>query len=128
MAREYSLVWAFDPFQDQPSFLTKRMFGSLAAYVHGRLMLCEDPEERKWKGKTYPFALWNGILIPTEKQHHDSLIREFSDLVSHPVLPKWLYLPMNVEEIEEMATKMGERIARNDTRFGVVPKERRRPK
>jgi len=126
--REFTLLWAFEPFEEDPSFLTKRMFGGLAAYVHGRLVmvLFEESGDRKWKGKTYPYDLWNGILFPTEREHHESLMRKFPNLVSHPVLGKWLYQPQATLDFEETVEALGKLIARDDFRLGVVPKPKRR--
>jgi hypothetical protein len=34
-----SLLWIFEPFEDDPGFLRKRLFGFEAAYVDGLLCL-----------------------------------------------------------------------------------------
>lgn len=124
--KEFTMTWAFEAFDRDPTFCEKRMFGCLAAYRQGRMVmvLAEDPGERSYRGKKYSFDIWNGILLPTEKEYHGSLIQEFSGLVSHPVLGKWLYLPASDENFETRAREIGSRIAQGDARFGIEPKVR----
>jgi hypothetical protein len=90
------------------------MFGCQAVYLHGRLVLALNSGEEPW----------NGLLIPTEKQFHDSIIKDFKDVVQHSVLKKWLYLPEASEDFETVAQEIVEAIRINDPRFGVEPKER----
>ena len=129
----FTHTWIFEAFDRDPTFFEKRMFGCLAAYVQGRMVmvLAEDPGEQSYRGKKYPYDIWNGILLPTEKSNHASLIKEFGSLVSHPVLGKWLYLSASDENFETLARKLGTRIAEGDPRFGIEPKIRslkRKPK
>ncbi len=99
-----------------PSYVGKAMFGCEAVYVQGLLVLVlADTEEP-----------WNGILVPTEKIRHQSLIAEFPDLVAHPILPKWLYLSAELDVFESVAKRLVQRIALADDRFGVLPKRRKR--
>jgi hypothetical protein len=122
--KEFLSTWAFDAFDGDPSFCTKRMFGCLAAYVRGRIVmvLTEDPGDQSYRGEKYSFDLWDGILLPTEKIFHESLMKEFSGLKPHPVLGKWLYLPAADETFEARAREIGEHIAGGDLRLGVDPK------
>ncbi|GAB4484294.1 MAG: hypothetical protein OHK006_08240 [Thermodesulfovibrionales bacterium] len=110
------LQWVLEPLMDIPSYFEKPMFGCLAAYVHGRLSLVlasgEDP--------------WNGILIPTGHEHHDSIRRDFPHTVQHPVLKKWIYLPEASEEFESTSSGVVEAVLRNDRRFGVEPQEKKK--
>ena len=70
--------------------------------------------------------VWNGILFPTDREHHESLSQEFPGLVSHSVLGKWLYLPMNDLNFEDFVGRIGILIARGDARFGVLPSKTRK--
>lgn len=99
------------------------MFGGLAAYCRDRLVmvLVENPGEQDYRGKCYGFDIWDGILLPTEKNHHASLMKEFPDLKPHPVLGKWLYLPAAAEDFETTARTLAESIAQDDPRLGVYP-------
>ena len=90
------------------------MFGCLAIYLHGRLMLALTSGEEPW----------NGLLIPTEHQFHDAIQKEFRDVAQHSVLKKWLYLPEATEDFETVASDIVEAVRMNDQRFGVEPKER----
>jgi hypothetical protein len=96
------------------------MFGCLAIYMHGRLSLLLSSGEEPW----------NGLLIPTDHQFHESIRQDFSNVIQHPVLKKWLYLPEASEDFETIASEIVEAVRMNDQRFGVEPKERvkKRPK
>ncbi len=67
---------------------------------------------------------WGGLLIPTEHQHHDAIVKEFQHVVQHSVLKKWLYLPEATEDFETVASDIIEAVRMNYQRFGVEPKER----
>ena len=98
---------------EEPSYLEKPMFGCLAIYLHGRLTLVLASGEEPW----------DGLLIPTEHQFHDAIVKEFRDVVQHSVLKKWLYLPEATEDFETVASDIVEAVRMNDQRFGVEPKE-----
>ena len=89
------------------------MFGCLAIYLRGRLMLVLASGQEPW----------DGLLIPTDHQFHDAILKDFSDLVQHSVLKKWLYLPEATEDFETVASDIVEAVRMNDQRFGVKPKE-----
>lgn len=112
--KTHPLLWVIEPLMEEPSYLEKPMFGCLAVYLHGRLMLALASGEEPW----------NGLLIPTEHQFHDSIREEFKNVVQHSVLKKWLYLPEATEDFETVASDIVEAIRMNDERFGVEPKER----
>jgi hypothetical protein len=99
---------------DEPSYMEKPMFGCEACYLHGRLVLVlADGDEP-----------WNGVLIPTERDFHDSVIGDFKGVVQHPVLKKWLYVSQSSEDFETVASGIVEGVRMNDPRLGVEPKER----
>jgi hypothetical protein len=99
------------------------MFGCLAAYVQGRMVmvLAEDPGERSYRGRTFAYDIWNGIMLPTERKFHASLTQEFKSLKPHPVLAKWLYLPATDQDFETLASAYSDRIMAGDPRFGIEP-------
>jgi hypothetical protein len=112
--KQHLLQWLVEPLMDEPSYLGKPMFGCEACYLHGRLALVlADGDEP-----------WNGLLVPTEKDVHDSVITDFNGVVQHPVLKKWLYLSQSSEDFETIASDIVEAVRMNDRRFGVEPKER----
>lgn len=64
------------------------------------------------------------MLIPTYHEFHESIRKDFSDVVQHSVLKKWLYLPEALEDFETVASDIVETVRMNDVRFGVEPKEK----
>jgi len=112
--KTHRLLWVVESLMEEPSYLPKPMFGCLAIYLHGRLMIVLASGEEPW----------NGLLIPTEHQFHDAIVKEFQEVVQHSVLKKWLYLPEATEDFETVASDLVEAVRMNDQRFGVEPKER----
>jgi hypothetical protein len=110
------LLWVVDSITEEPSYLNRAWFGCRAIYLHGKLMivLCSGEEP------------WNGVLIATEKDFHKGIRQEFQNVVQHPVLKKWMYLPENSEDFETVVADIVEAIRIGDERFGVEPKERKR--
>ena len=53
--KEFTYTWAFEAFDRDPTFCQKRMFGGLAAYVQGRMVmvLTENPGERSYRKKLF---------------------------------------------------------------------------
>lgn len=109
---EFSQSQLFEGFLDQPTFQYKRMFGGLACYYNGLLVavLMEEPGSH-----------WNGLLVPTDRSHHDTLKSEIPGLINHPVLGKWLYAPLNDEEYENSSDLVLRLIRKGDPRVGIVP-------
>jgi hypothetical protein len=112
--------WIFHAFEDHPSFFTKRMFGGLAAYLFGRMMLVlvEPTKTGRWN--------WHGVLVCTEYAHHRAIAEEFPHLEPHDILRKWLYIDSRHGRFERTMEQVAEAIARNDPRFGVHPRPSRR--
>lgn len=92
------------------------MFGCLAAYLHGRLMAVIADKEGEW----------SGLLVPTSREHHASLIEEFPALTPHPVLGKWLFITSSHEDFEDVSSRLIEAMTEGDPRFGVEPKTKDR--
>jgi hypothetical protein len=114
--KPHPLHWVVEPLWAEPSYFEKSMFGCRGCYRHGRLILALASRDKE---------PWKGILIPTEKAYHESLLNEFPKLMVHPLLKKWLYLPEETEEFEEMASKLVHLIARHDLRIGVIPQPKK---
>jgi hypothetical protein len=112
--KEYPLRWVVESLEEERSYMEKSMFGCLAVYLHGRLSLLLSSGEEPW----------NGLLIPTDHQFHASIRQEYQNVIQHPVLKKWLYLPEASEDFESDAQEIVEAIRMNDPRFGVEPKEK----
>lgn len=114
--KQHPLLWVVESIMEEPSYLERAWFGCKAIYLHGLmvLVLCSGEEP------------WNGLLIPTDHHFHDDILKDFQDVVQHPVLKKWLYLPEASEDFETVASNIIEAIRMNDQRLGVEPKERKR--
>ena len=109
-------AWLWEPLESEASFLLRPMFGTRAAYIDGRLVLCFSAGEEPWRG----------VLVCTDRTHHGSLIAEFPALVPHPVLPKWLYLSDSIDAFERLAERLVSMARRRDPRIGINPRDRRR--
>ncbi|MBI2350102.1 MAG: hypothetical protein HYV00_01215 [Deltaproteobacteria bacterium] len=112
-AKSHPFHWVVEPLLEEPSYIERAMFGCRGCYLYGRLVLVlaargEEP--------------WNGLLVPTEREHQQSLGSEHKNLAVHPVLKKWLYLPESKEDFEEAARALVECVLANDLRIGVEPK------
>lgn len=110
-------AWLLEPLEEQPSFLARPMFGCLAAYFNGLLVLVLADGDEPWRG----------VLVATERDAHADLRREFPALGPHPILPKWLYLPETAPSFERDAQALVRCVRLLDPRLGVLP-ERDRPK
>jgi hypothetical protein len=111
-----SLVWIFDAFERDTTYVRKRMFGCDAAYVEGLLCLVAADRE----------APWNGLLVCTSQERHAALIDDMPALRPHPVLGKWLYVPQDDPAFETVAERLTALVLARDSRVGVEPKPRRR--
>ena len=113
--RTFDNEWIFQVFEDHASFFTKRMFGGLAVYLFGRMMmvLVEPTETGRWK--------WHGVLICTEYAQQPAILEEFPELAPHDTLKKWLYIDSRHEYFERTMERVAKAIARDDQRFGIHP-------
>jgi hypothetical protein len=114
--KRFDNEWIVQVFENHPSFFTKRMFGGLAVYLFGRLMmvLVEPTKTGRWK--------WHGVLICTELAHHSAIIDAFPPLAPHNVLKKWLYVDSRHADFEGTMERVAHAVARDDPRFGVQPR------
>lgn len=107
--------------------IRKPMFGGFAYYLDSKLILTafESPGDTSYKNKKFLFEIWHGLMFPCEKIHHELLLRDYPFLINHPVLPKWLYLPISNESFEENAEIIFKQIRKNSPFFGVIPKTKK---
>ena len=112
-------AWLWEPLEGEASFVLRSMFGGKAVYVEGRCQLI-------WFAKQDP---WRGVLVCTERESQESLIKDFSSWVPHPVVTKWLYLPETADDFESAAQRLVALVRRRDERIGVEssPKKKRTP-
>lgn len=109
-------AWIWEPLESEPGFVLRAMFGAKAVYLDGKIVLCCSTGEEPWRG----------VLLPTDREHHDSLRGDFPALVVHSILGKWLYLPESADAFERTATALVGLIRRRDPRLGVIPKPKKR--
>ena len=116
MKKTFDHEWILDAFVEHSTFFTKRMFGGLAAYLFGRqmLVLVEPTKSGRWK--------WHGVLVCTDYEHHASIRAELPALTPHQVLRKWLYIDSRHRDFESTMEAVAKRVARDDRRFGIVPR------
>jgi len=121
--KEYLLEQFLEPLMASDTYFTKKMFGGLAIYYDGLMVLTlsEKAGDREWRGEKFSYDLWNGVLVCTSREHHESLKTDIPALVNHPVIPKWLYLPMEDANFEPLFDSLVEIIMNKDQRFGIVP-------
>jgi hypothetical protein len=119
LMKSFDNQWIFEAFEEHPSFFTKRMFGGLAAYVFGRMMmiLIEPTKTGRWK--------WHGVLLCTEHAHRPAIVAEFPALAPHVILKKWLYIDTRDEDFEQTMEGVAKAIAGGDRRFGIHPRPRK---
>jgi hypothetical protein len=117
--RAFDNEWICQPFENHSTFFTKRMFGGLAVYLFGRLMmiLVEPTKTGRWT--------WHGVLLCTEREHHASIVKEFRYLAPHDALKKWLYVDSRHMHFEQTMERVARAIARDDKRFGIQPRPRK---
>jgi len=116
MKAKNPLLWIFEPLEDDPRFVLRKLFSFDAAYLDGRLYLAVA-------GGKEP---WNGMMVCTSREHHASLRKQFPQLAAHQVLGKWLYLSQAHAEFESVAVELAELARRRDARLGVESKVRMR--
>jgi len=110
------LLWIFEPLDDDPRFVLRKLFSFDAAYLDDRLYLAVA-------GGKEP---WNGLLVCTSREHHAALKKQYPQLVSHKVLGKWLYLSQSNPEFESIAVELAAMARKRDPRLGVESKTRMR--
>jgi hypothetical protein len=111
-----SLLWIFEAFEHEPTYMRRRMFGCDAAYLDGLLCLIAADRAK-------PF---NGVLVCTDRAHHAALVDEIPGLRAHPVIGKWLYVPEDDPAFESAVSTLTTLVLARDPRIGVEPKPRKR--
>ncbi len=99
---------------------TRSMFGCLAVYVEGKIVLALRDKGTETAD--------NGVWLATSEEHHESLRGEFPNLRSIQVFGKevtsWQVLAADTPDFEEAALRACELITARDPRLGKVPKRR----
>lgn len=109
-------------------FLRKPMFGGFAYYFGPtlKLVMFEVEGDNRYRDHVYPFEVWNGCLFPAEREHHEALLKKHPFLINHPVLPKWLYLPLKTEDFESLVVQVLKDVLKPTGLWGVIPKGKKK--
>jgi hypothetical protein len=128
MKKKYSLEsfsagHFFEEFVSEDSFYFKKFFGGLSIYIHGKMVafLADSPGLKEWRGKKYPFDIWNGCLIPSDREHHSFLLKKIKGTLVHPTISKWLYLPQSSKHFETSMFQLVEMIEKKNPQIGIEP-------
>jgi hypothetical protein len=116
-----------DPLVEAGGFVCRKMFGGLACYFGGLmvLVLVEIPGDTTWNKKDYGREIWNGILILSHREVIEALRKDLPGTEIHPVISKWLYLPLTAKSYEKTAQRLMALILNRDNRIGVIPSLRK---
>ncbi len=124
MAKEpQELKWIEELLPDG-DYRRKSMFGGFAYYIGEKLVLAtfESTGQRTYKRKRYPFEIWYGCMFPVDREFQEKALARFPFLTPHPILPKWLYLPLETENFEELATEVMAQAVKPTGYWGSFPK------
>lgn len=124
MAKEPQQLKWIEDLLPEDEYRRKAMFGGFAYYLSDKLILLlfETPGERSYRKQTYNFELWNGCMFPVEREYHEKALQRFSYLIPHPVLPKWLYLPLDTENFDDLVTEIVAQVIKPQGFWGTIPK------
>lgn len=125
MAKELKNLYWVEDFLPKGS-IKKPMFGGFGYYLEQKLILVlfEGEGQRSYKNKKFDFEIWNGCMFPVEPALQAGVKSQLDFLINHPVLPKWLYLPLETDDFEAKVEMTMRQLRRRDSSFGTVPKEK----
>jgi hypothetical protein len=103
-------AWLWEPLEEDPHFELKKLFGSPAIYLDGKLMIYFSMKP----------APWRGLLLCTELEHHASLMSDFPVLKPHHRLGKWLFISESNDRFERTAEKIARLALYRDPRIGII--------
>jgi hypothetical protein len=111
-------AWLWEPLEEDPTFMLRKLFGSPAIYLDGKLMIYFSMKPEPGRG----------LLVCTERQHHASLMSAFPELEPHKRLRKWLFLPVSHDHFERTAKKIIRLALHRDPRIGILPSAKKNRK
>lgn len=124
--------WLKDPvlqvFSDLENVEFKPMFGGISVYqVRGaHRILVAYAGGTDISGGPNRHQEWQGLLIPTETSHHESLIKQFPALRQHSVLGKWLYIHHSHPDFSNVLGGIYDLVRQQHEWIGVVQKPRKK--
>lgn len=113
----------FEELSAHDSFYFKKFFRGLSIYFSGKAVayISDRPGDKFFRGKSYDIEIWNGCLIPTDREHHSELLRLIKGTVVHPVIKKWLYLPKTSDYFEDSMVQLVNMIKSENSLVGIEP-------
>ena len=101
--------------------ISKRMHGGVGYYLDDNLVLIlvEASRSRDYKGRNYPFEIWNGCLFPVVPIKQTVVWSKFNSLENHPASKHWLYLPADTEAFEEEIKNLIKELKKRNPLFGI---------
>lgn len=125
MAKEPQELKWIENLLPEEGYRRRGMFGGFAYYIEDKIVLVtfENPGgSRTYKKQTYNFDLWNGCMFPVEASFQERALRQCPFLVPHPILPKWLYLPLYTENFDDLVEEALSHAVRPNSFWGSLPK------
>lgn len=122
MAKEPQELYWIESLLPEGGFRRKAMFGGFAYYLDEKIILITFEAGNKTKSKIN----WNGCMFPVEHEYQSQILEQFPVLSPHPVLPKWLYLPLETEGFDEWVTDILRVALRPHSLWGSLPKEKKK--
>lgn len=124
MAKEPNELKWIENLLPEGEYRRKGMFGGFAYYLGEKIVLLtfESPGGSTYQGRKYPFEIWNGCMFPVEREHQAKALQRFPFLVSHPILPKWLYLPLKTESFDDLVSEVLAQAIKPNGYWGSIPK------
>ncbi|KYG62433.1 hypothetical protein AZI86_16505 [Bdellovibrio bacteriovorus] len=125
MAKEPQELKWIENLLPEGGYRRRGMFGGFGYYVDDKIVLLIFESEggsRTYKKKTYNFDLWNGCMFPVDHELQEKALQQCPFLVPHPILPKWLYLPLHTENFDDLVEEVITRVFRPNSFWGSIPK------
>jgi hypothetical protein len=121
------LLWIEEDLFKNIDYQRKHMFGGFGYYLGQKIILVtfENKGDFTHRSERYDFEIWNGCLFPIEKELHTKALKKFPFLIEHPVLKKWLYLPLNTENFDDLVGLVIKDALKPAGLFGVVVKPKK---
>lgn len=96
--------------------------GGMAYFLDMKMVLIlveQSDSTYEHKGVTYPFQLWNGLILPIEYKKQSAFFLKYSFLENHPANRDWLYIPAESENFEEEVRLVMREISKRNPLLGL---------
>lgn len=123
-----SLLWIEELLPPEVEAVPKH--GGMAYFLDLKLImiLVEREGISEHKGRTYPFEIWNGCILPIEYKKQGAFFLKFSFLENHPANKDWLYIPAESDNFEDEVRQFTREIVKRNPLLGTPVKFTGMPK